>query len=101
MASGIQPLRPPVTSGDPTTRQVRTAIQTLDTPGIRKITVKAVVLGVATVNVPHQLRKAPIGWQITDQNAQADVWRDPAGVVTNDTIPLKASATVTVDLVFW
>jgi|SRR5690349_22837955 len=97
----LRPLRPPVVDNDPSLRQVRTAIATLNEPGVRKVTVKSVALGATTMNVPHQLGKTPVGWQVIDKNAQADVWRDPAGTVTNDTIPLKASATVTVDLVFW
>jgi hypothetical protein len=82
-------------------REARSAIKSLDSPGIRKVTVANVTLGVATVNVPHQLSKIPVGWLVIDKNAQADVWRDTTVNQTNDTIPLKASATVVVTLQFW
>jgi hypothetical protein len=82
-------------------RQARKAIKDLDSPGLRKVTVGPIALGVTTVLVPHQLGRQPVGWQIIDKNAQADVWRDPSGSITSDFIPLKASATVTVTLQLW
>lgn len=82
-------------------RETKTAVKGLDQPGVRKITVTGVQLGGTTVRVPHQLGRVPVGWQVTDKNAQADIWRDASIPSTGDTIPLKASATVTVTLQFW
>ena len=81
-------------------RDARTAIKALDQPGVQRSTV-VVTLGATTVQVAHRLGKAPIAWQLVDKNAQADVWRDPTFSVTTDTIPLKASGTVTVTVQFW
>lgn len=82
-------------------REARAAIKALDVAGVQKSVIRGVTLGATTVNVPHGLGRAPIAWQITDKTAQADVWRDSTGTVTKDTIPLKASGTVVVDLQFW
>lgn len=96
-------LRPPIIRDhdDLYQRDTRTAIKHLDILGAQKSQVKGVVLGATTVLVPHQLGKLPIAWQVTDLNASAVVFRDPTIATTADTIPLKASATVTVDLQFW
>jgi hypothetical protein len=80
-------------------RDARKAVRTLDAPGTRKVTLSKVVLGVTTVKVPHQLGRIPTGWLIIDRNANAVVWRDTSA--TNDYLPLKASATVTVDIQVW
>ena len=100
---GIPTVRPPVVSdySDTNQRQTRTAIKALDQPGTRKVTVKGVALSGTTVRVPHQLGRIPTGWQVTDKTAQADIWRDATVPMSSDSIPLKASAAVTVDLVFW
>jgi|ERR1700759_2067623 len=99
---GIPVVKPPLADpGSQTQRDTRTAIKALDAAGVRKITVHSIALGTTTVAVAHQLGKKPVGWQIIDKNAQADVWRDSTQTTTNDTIPLKASATVTVDIQFW
>lgn len=99
----LQTIRPPKVRDheDLYQREARQAIKQLDIPGARKATVKTITLGATTVLVPHQLGKLPVGWLVIDKNAQADIWRDPTILVTNDTIPLKASATVVVDIQFW
>jgi hypothetical protein len=97
------PIRPPIIreTDDLFQREVRRSIKELDSPEQRRVTVKSIVLGATTVKVPHQLGKLPVGWQVADKNAQADIWRDITVPSTNDYIGLKASATVTVDLIFW
>lgn len=99
----IPVLRTPriIDPGDMSQRQVRTAVKQLDQPGTRRVTVANVQLGATTTKVPHQLGKVPVGWLVTDKNAQADIWRDTSISSTGDYIPLKASATVTVTLQFW
>ncbi len=82
-------------------REARQAIKQLDVAGLQRSTVTGVVLGTTTVNVPHQLGKLPTHWIVTDQTANAQVFRDATVATTRDTIPLKASATVTVTLQFW
>ena len=49
--------------------------------------------------VSHLLGDTLTGWMIVDQNAQADIWRDPA-VNQNDklTLNLRTSADVTVKI---
>lgn len=103
MSIGKNPVRPPSIkdTDDQFQREVRAAIKNLDDPSLRRVTVKQVALSTTTTLVPHRLGKQPVGWQISDQNAQADIWRDATLPVTGDTIPLKASAAVTVDLIFW
>lgn len=99
----LPPVRPP-RQRDPddlSQRDAKSAIKQLDQPGVRKVTVTGVQLSGTTVKVPHQLGRVPVGWLVTDKNAQADVWRDISVTSTGDTIPLKASATVTVTLQFW
>lgn len=100
---GIPTVRPPPIRDreDQYQRDARAAIKALDSPGLRKIVIKGVTLTTTTKNVPHQLGRIPVGWQVIDINALATVCRDPAVATTNDTIPLKASATVTVDIQFW
>lgn len=95
--------RPPriVDPGDTSQREIKTAVKQLDQPGTRRVTVTGVKLGTSTVRVPHQLGRVPVGWSISDKDAQADVWRDSTISMTGDFIPLKASATVTVTLQFW
>lgn len=88
--------------GDQSQRQIRTAVKQLDQPGTRRITVANVKMtGGVSTKVAHQLGKVPVGWIVTDKNAQADVWRDPAVSPTGDFIALLSSATVTVTLQFW
>ena len=83
-------------------REARQAIKDLDVAGSRRLTVKAVVLTTGVVNlVPHQLGRKPVGWLVIDKNAQADVWRDATVATSQDKIPLRSSANVTVDLQFW
>lgn len=98
---GIPVVRPPAIRDreDLYQRDARDAIKALDSPGLRKVTIKGVVLTTTALAVSHQLGKRPVGWQVIDKNAQGDVWRE--GDSNKDTIPLRASATVTVDLVFW
>lgn len=100
---GTPVVRPPVITDyeDQNQRQTRAAIKSLDAPGSRKVTVRGVVISTTTVRVPHQLGRIPVGWQLVDKNAQADVWRDPTQPSTSDSIFLKASATVTCDIQFW
>jgi hypothetical protein len=99
----VPTVRPPIVTDydDQNQRQTRTAIKALDQPGNRKVIVKGVALSGTTVRVPHQLGRLPTAWQVIDKTAQADVWRDTASPVSSDSIPLKASAAVTVDLIFW
>lgn len=99
----IPQVRPPIIRDvdDLFQRDARTSIKTLDTAGLRRSTVKGVALGTATVKVPHQLGKIPVGWTIIDKTAQGDVWRDTTVATTQDFLALKASASVTVDLQFW
>ena len=82
-------------------RQARTAIKQLDSPELHKNTVRGIVLGVTTVQVPHGLGKIPNNWVIVDKTAQADVWHDATIAATNDFFPLKASGKVTVSIQFW
>lgn len=82
-------------------RDARKAVKDISAQLPSRSVVRGVVLGATTVLVPHQLGKQPIAWQITDQTAQADIWRDSTQATTTDKIPLKASATVTVDIQFW
>lgn len=100
---GIAPIRPPVITNfdDQNQRQTRAAIKDLTQPGSQRVVVRAVTLGTTTARVPHQLGRLPTAWQVTDKTAQADIWRDPSIPMTSDIIPLKASAAVTVDLIFW
>jgi hypothetical protein len=100
---GVPTVRPPI-ARDPNSifeRETREAIKALDQVGVRKVTVLNVLLTTATTLVPHQLGKKPIGWIIINKNAQADVWCDTTQTTTADRIPLRASATVTVDIQFW
>ena len=96
-------VRPPVITDfeDQNQRQARTAIKALSQPGVQRVVVKSVALSSSSTNVPHQLGRIPVGWQVTDKNAQADIWRDPTVASTSNFIALKASAAVTVDLIFW
>lgn len=100
---GTPIVRPPAIRDreDQYQRDAREAIKQLDAPGARKITVSGVLLGTTTVLVNHQLGKKPVGWLVVSKNAQADIWSDSTQPTTSDKIPLKASATVTVDLQFW
>lgn len=81
-------------------RDTRQALEQLANQSVQKSTV-LVGLGTTTTLVNHQLGKKPQAWTIIDKNAQADVWRDTTQPITNDKIPLKASAAVTVALQFW
>lgn len=63
------------------------------------IILKDIELETTTVYVPHLLGRVYTGWQVIDLQGDARVWRDTTS--TEDTskfIPLKASATVTVNL---
>jgi len=82
-------------------REVRDALKTLDERGVRKLTITGVALTTATTLVAHQLGRKPVGWLVIDKTAQADVWRDATVEVSADKIPLRASASVTVDIQFW
>ena len=94
-------VRPPVITDfdDQNQREVRTGIRQLD-GATRRVVVRAVALSTTSTRVPHSLGRIPLGWQILDKNAHADVWRDTSQATTNDAIFLKASAAVTVDLQF-
>lgn len=96
----IKPVKAPLIRDheDQYQRDARQAIKSLDTPGLKRSTV-TVTLGVSVNNVAHQLGKIPVAWQVVDRNANAVIWR--TGTANSDTIPLQASATVTVTLQFW
>lgn len=81
-------------------RDTRQAIESLAAQVVQKSTI-TVTLGTTTSLVSHQLGKKPTAWIVVDKTAQADVWRDTTQAMTNDKIPLKASAAVTVTLQFW
>lgn len=88
--------------GDRFQREAREAIKGLDEPGARRLTLKSVSLPTGQVNlVSHQLGRKPVGWLVIDKTAQADVWRDASVATTNDKIPLRSSANVTVDIQVW
>lgn len=104
MSAGKAPVRLPgiTDTEDKFQRAVREAVRRLDDQTLRRTYVRGVALNsITTIKVPHQLGRIPLGWQISDISVNATVWRDPAIPMTNDIIPLKASATATVDLVFW
>lgn len=83
-------------------RETREAISSLASGQVRKVVVRDVVLPAATtVQVPHGLGRVPVGWEVTDRNAGAVVFRDPTQLVTPDRIPLQATGAVTVTLQFW
>lgn len=97
---GLPQVKPPIIRDheDQYQRDARTAIKQLDTVGLRRSTA-TVTLTTSSTNVAHQLGKAPVAWLVVDRNANANVWR--TGAANTDTIPLQASATVTVTIQFW
>jgi hypothetical protein len=103
MAQGKSPVKLPIQRdvNDLFEREARRAIRLLDDPLLRRTSVKSVTLGATTVKVKHQLGKIPTGWLVSDKTASADVWRDATVPSTADYIALKATGTVTVDLIFW
>jgi len=95
------PVRAPIVrdATDLSSIETRRAIKQLDDPFIRRSEVKGVTLGTGDTLVKHQLGRIPSSWLITDQNANAQVWR--SGPVSNDHMTMKASAAVTVNILFW
>jgi len=79
--------------------QIERAMAVLDDANIwRNATVlKDVVLTTTAKDVAHGLNRVPQRWAVIDRNANAVVYR--SGKATAESIPLKASATVTVTLV--
>ena len=97
---GIPVIRPPTIRDENDTyqREARRAIKQLDTAGLRKSTITALVT-TSNTTVPHQLGRVPVGWQVIDLDANAVVWRVAAS--TNDHIFLRASANANVTLQLW
>lgn len=63
------------------------------------ILLTSVAIGTSTTSIPHKLRRKFQGWHLVDIQGDARVWRD--ATVTSDLdkfLPLKASASVTVNL---
>jgi hypothetical protein len=60
-----------------------------------------VVLGTSPVEVSHGLNRNIEGWIIIRKNAQADVWEPSVSVTPEKTLPLQASAAVTVTIYFF
>lgn len=98
---GLPTLRPPPVRNPENLweRDARAVIKRLtDIVGLQRATA-TVTLTTGVTRVSHGLGRAPVAWQLVDKNAQADVWRN--GTANSDTIPLQASATVTVTIQFW
>ena len=65
---------------------------------ISKESIIEVTLGSSPVKVNHKLGKTPTGWIVLSSNANATIFT--TGVSDAVSIELKASATVTVKLIF-
>lgn len=78
-------------------KQVNPALKSRLSNGILLI---GVVIGVSGVAVNHKLGRKLLGWFVTDQNANAVVWRSDyaAPVNAQAVLNLSASAVVTVNL---
>jgi len=59
------------------------------------------VLGTSPVEVSHGLNRNIEGWIIIRKNAEADVWESSASATPEKTLPLQASAAVTVTIYFF
>ncbi len=64
--------------------------------------VEGVTLTTASTLVPHRLGRKVRGWIVVRKNASAEVYEGtPVAMTPTKTINLKASATVTVSLLFF
>lgn len=66
-----------------------------------RVYVRNVSLSTSTTAVKHSLGRIPVGWVVTDIQGTATVWRDVTAKSTADTIFLKASNAVIVDLMIF
>ena len=68
-------------------------------PGLSNNRIESVSLSTSVAHVAHKLGRRWRGWRVTDQNADATIYRDPTSTADQTKfISLLASASVTVDL---
>lgn len=98
------PVRPP-TIRDPNDqfqREVNRAVkQSNAVQQDARTYVRGQLVNTTSTPVKHGLGRIPVGFVVTDLTAQATIWRDSSVKATADTIFLKGSSAVVVDLMFW
>jgi hypothetical protein len=61
-------------------------------------TISGISVSTAGTMIRHSLGRQPLGWKVTDQTADARVWRSSWD---NETLTLDCSSTVTISLEVW
>lgn len=69
----------------------------VNNPMLDGVLLKNVQLTTTATDVPHNLRREPIGWTIVRQNANATIWEQTTNLPTAF-LKLQSSAAVTVSI---